>query len=142
MPTLVRQTWDPFDTVRSLLEWDAAPARAAVYQPRFDVRETPEAYLFQADLPGVAEKDLEVTLTGTRLTVSGKRQAETRKDGERWFTAERNHGSFTRSFELPEHIDGEKIAAELNSGVLTLRVPKRPANQPRKIALKGDGAKA
>jgi len=97
---------------------------------------TPDAYLFRADLPGVDETDLDISLTGSRLTVSGRREAETRQESDTFFAYERSYGTFTRSFTLPEGIDDEHIDAELKNGVLSLKIPKRAEHQAKKISLK------
>ncbi len=65
--------------------------------------------------------------------MAGKREEEGLKDGERSHLAERSHGRFSRTFTLPEDVEGEKVVAELRHGVLTLMVPKRPEVRPRKI---------
>jgi HSP20 family protein len=75
------------------------------------------------------------------LTVSGKREEEKREEGERFYAYERRHGSFTRSFTLPEGVDVEHINAELKEGVLSLTVPKRPEVQPKRIQLGGGKVK-
>jgi HSP20 family protein len=106
------------------------------FVPHFDVKESEAGYVFKADLPGVKEQDLDISLTGNRLTVSGKRDAEERHESETYFAFERTYGSFTRSFTLPEGADAEHVQAELKSGVLTLVLPKKPENQPRKINLR------
>ncbi len=97
------------------------------------MKETPDAYQFKADLPGILEAELEISLEGSRLTVAGKREEESIKDGERIHLSERSHGTFSRTFTLPEDVEGEKVVAELRNGVLTLMVPKRPEVRPRKI---------
>lgn len=142
-------TWDPWRTMRALLAWDPfremAPFPASderggmAFSPAFDVKETKDAYLFKADLPGMKESDLEVTLTGNRLTVGGKRDSEKEEKGERFYTYERNYGSFTRSFTLPEGVDTDKLLASLDQGVLTVSIPKRPEVMPKKIAVKTEG---
>jgi HSP20 family protein len=127
--------WDPFS--------EMAPSGAAQqygFVPQFDVKETGDSYVFKADLPGVEEKDLQITLTGNRLSVSGQRAAEERREGETWYTYERVSGSFQRTFTLPEDIDGEHIRADIESGVLTLVLPKRPEAQPKKITVRAQGA--
>lgn len=138
-------TWDPWRTMRALLAWDPfremAPFptvddRTIALAPAFDVKETKDAYVFKADLPGIQEKDLEVTMTGNRLNVSGKRDEEREEKGERYYTYERNYGSFSRSFTLPDGTDVEHLRASLESGVLTISVPKKPEVQPKKIAVK------
>ncbi|HEX9103070.1 MAG TPA: Hsp20/alpha crystallin family protein [Polyangia bacterium] len=142
--------WSPIGArMRELFGWDPfaemAPSGGealAEFQPRFDVKETERAYVFRADLPGVAEADIDISLTGNRLTISGRREQEERRDDERWFAYECCYGSFTRAFTLPEGIDAEHVEAKLDSGVLTLTVPKRPETQPRKIALGGGAGRA
>lgn len=130
---------EPFRLMRDFLRWD--PLRdydlgaPAAFMPSFDVKESPDAYQLKADLPGILEADLEISLESNRLTVAGKREAETAKDGERWHLAERSNGSFSRTFTLPEDVDSEKVVAELRNGVLTLMVPKRPEVRPKKISV-------
>jgi HSP20 family protein len=110
------------------------PARFA---PDFEVKETKEGFVFKADVPGVREKDLEITMTGNRLTITGKREAEMAERTDTYYACERSYGSFTRAFTLPEGTDaGDRIRAELNQGVLTLLLPKKPELQPRRIELK------
>ena len=120
--------WDP------LRDWDLTTASGA-FMPSFDVKELPDAYQFRADLPGILEADLEISLEGTRLTIAGKREEEVLKETERLHLAERSHGRFSRTFTLPEDVQGEKVVAELRNGVLTLMVPKRPEVRPRKISV-------
>jgi HSP20 family protein len=130
-------TLEPFRLMRDFMRWD--PLRdydlgvPAAFMPSFDVKETPDAYQFKADIPGILEADLEISLEGTRLTVAGKREEEAGKEGDRIHLSERTHGNFSRTFTLPEDVDGEKVVAELRNGVLTLMVPKRPETRPRKI---------
>jgi HSP20 family protein len=122
---------------RELLSWDpffgGRPATA--FAPAFEVKETSDAFVLKADLPGVAEGDLDIGVHNNVLTVSGTRSAEERKDGESYALYERQFGSFTRSFSLPDMADGEKIAASLENGVLTLTIGKKAEAKPRKIAL-------
>ena len=128
---------DPFSIARELLSWDpfynGRPASA--FAPPFEVKETTDAFVLKADLPGVAESELDIAVHNNVLTVSGARQAEERKDGESYALYERQFGSFSRSFALPDMADGERIEAKLDRGVLTLTVAKRAAAKPRKIAL-------
>jgi HSP20 family protein len=105
------------------------------FAPRFDVKETKDSFQFKADLPEVSEQDVEISLTGNRLTVSGKREAEEKKEGENYYLLERSWGSFSRSFTLPETADVEKIKAEFKDGILNLSLPKRTESQPRRIPL-------
>lgn len=122
--------WDPFREMAPR-GWFATEA----FLPQFDVKETADGYMFKADLPGIEENDLDVSITGTRLTISGKREAETAGEDEVFYARERRYGSFSRSFTLPEGIDGEHIEAQLRHGILTVHLPKTPEVKPRKISL-------
>jgi HSP20 family protein len=145
MANLVRRdNWDPFRVVESLLGLDPFRGtfppvpRGSEFAPRFDVKETKEAYVITADLPGVKDADVDISLHGNVLTITGKREGERRDEAEKYYAVERNYGSFARSFGLPDSVDSEHVAADLKHGVLTVNVPKRPEAQPRKIAI-GNG---
>jgi len=132
------QARDPFALARELLSWDPFnySARPVVtFAPSFEVKETTEAFIVRADLPGVKESDLDIAVHNNILSVSGARSAEERKEGESYYVYERQYGSFSRSFALPETADAEKIDAKLVDGVLTLTIGKRVEAKPRKIAL-------
>jgi HSP20 family protein len=105
------------------------------FDARFDVKETKEGFLFKADLPGLREEDVEISLTGNRLTVSGKREVEAAQEGETHFMRERTSGAFRRTFTLPETADADKITASMKDGVLTLALPKRSESQPRRVPI-------
>ena len=136
------QVYEPFRALRELMRWDpfreslALGDRASAFVPSFEVRETPTAYTFKADLPGIKEDDLEVQLLGNRLTISGKRETEQREDNETLHLCERSYGSFSRSFTMPEEVSAAKVDAHLQNGVLTLMVMKSPEAQPRKVPVK------
>jgi len=137
--------WDPFRVMRDVLRWDpfreleaAAAGDYGLFAPSFDVKENKEGYVFRADLPGVREDDLEISLTGNRLTISGKREQEKREQGETYYATERSYGSFSRAFTLPDGTDGDNVKAELKNGVLQVTVPKKPEVQPRKITIAKD----
>lgn len=126
--------FDPFQTIAFLPQ--ALERQGALFVPDFEVRETPEAYIFKADLPGVGEEDLDITIDGNRLVVSGRREAEARNESDRFFAYERTYGTFTRTFTLPEGVDTDSVRADLDRGVLTLTIPKRPERQPKKVDVK------
>jgi HSP20 family protein len=137
--------WDPFRMMDAFLRWD--PFRSMFggeagwqsddrfFAPAFDVKETRGEYLVRADLPGVKESDIELSVTGNVLTLSGRREQEQRQEGEQFFALERNYGSFMRTLTMPEGANLEDVKAELKEGVLTLHIPKRPEVQPRKIPI-------
>jgi HSP20 family protein len=111
-----------------------------MFAPDIEVKETKDAFVFKADLPGVKEDDVSIDVTGNRLTISGKREVEKEEGDERFHTYERSYGSFNRSFVLPEGVDYDKIEATLKDGVLRMTVPKKPEVQPRRISLGGKPA--
>ncbi|RPH71593.1 MAG: Hsp20/alpha crystallin family protein [Myxococcaceae bacterium] len=122
-------TWDPFQEMAPML-----PVDVQKVIPPFEVREMKDRFVFQADLPGVEVKDIEILLTGNRLTIIGTRldKVEKGEEGE-YYARERFYGRFTRSFTLPEGADLNAVQAHLASGVLTIVFPKVPAVQPKKI---------
>jgi HSP20 family protein len=143
---------DPFQLMRemmtnpfrmfSLSPWGGM-GRDAGWNPQFEVRETEDAFVFKADVPGIRDEDLEITLTGNQLQISGKREYEQEQNEGRFHTFERSYGSFSRSFQLPESADLDNIRSDLKGGELTLVVPKQPGASPqrRKIQV-GSGAKS
>lgn len=139
--TFLPLTQDPFVSMRDLLRWDpfrelATPSEGPDFMPSFEVKETPNAYVFKADLPGIKEEDLNVELTGNRLTIGGKRESEKKEDNESYHLYERSFGSFNRSFTLPEEVNSNKVDAHLQQGVLTVTVLKSPEAKPQKIEVK------
>jgi HSP20 family protein len=143
-PAAAPAEWDPFRMMRDWLRWDPfremAPAWPAKLErmdfvPTFEVKEGKDAFTFKADVPGVKDEDLEITLTGNRLTIAGKREAEEQQKTDTYYMYERSYGTFARAFTLPEGVDAEHIRTELKAGVLTVVVPKRPEAQPKKIAV-------
>ena len=139
--------WDPFERMRELMQWDPFRDMSgrwfgadAQFAPTFDVREEKDAFTFKADLPGFKDQDVEINVTGNRLVISGKREEEVTNDSGSYYCRERLHGSFSRSFTLPESANADQIEASMNAGVLTLRVPKSAEAQPKRIAVKpGNG---
>lgn len=144
-PTTTRPTnvWEPFRTMRQLMGWD--PFREIEmmpllnepsFAPAFEVKETKDGYMFKADVPGVKESDIEVTMTGNRLSISGKREEEKKEQTDTFYTYERSYGSFQRTFTMPDGVDASTVHADLKDGVLTVGMKKRPEAQPQKIAVK------
>ena len=134
---------DPFRMIRDLMGVDpfaglVAPATGA-FEPDIQIKETKDAYVLTLDLPGVREADIEVSVVGNRLTVSGRREEEERQEGDRYFVYERSYGTFSRSFVLPEGADPERIKAELSAGVLSLALPKKAGMQARRVEIGGGG---
>lgn len=142
--------YDPYRAIRDMLQWDPFREMAPVwpnrddltFAPAFEVKELKDTFLFKADVPGVKESDINVTVTGNRLTISGERSEEKEEKDEQYYTCERRYGSFRRSYTLPDGADVDHVHADLKAGVLTVAVPKTAAAQPKKIAVKSSSAKA
>jgi HSP20 family protein len=94
--------------------------------PNLDLRETSNALVLEAELPGVDEKDVSVTLANGVLTIKGEKKQEKEEKGENYFVSERNFGSFERSIRLPDTIDENKIEAKFEKGILKVTAAKKP----------------
>jgi len=145
-----KSRWDPLRAIRGLVASDPfrqmsmpnIPLPPAAFAPAFEVKETKDSYVFTADVPGVKESDLSVTLTNNRLTVGGKRDEERREQTDTLYSYERSYGDFMRSFTLPEGVDASNVQAELKEGVLRVVVRKKAGVMPKKIAIKSSGSKS
>jgi HSP20 family protein len=139
--------WNPFRSMRDLLRWDPFREMSPLWEryeqqlqrdawlPDFEVRETNDSYVFKADVPGVKKEDIDVSLSGNRLQVTGKREAEKETKEDTFYAYERSYGSFTRAFALPADIDADHVRTELKDGVLTLAIPKKVEAQAKKIPI-------
>lgn len=118
---------------------------AALLAPKIDVSESEKDIRVTAELPGVEEKDVEVTLEDDALLIKGEKRSETEekdeKDGRRFHRIERSYGAFQRSFALPAEVLADKVTADFKNGVLTVLLPKSPeaVRKARKIAVKAGG---
>jgi len=92
--------------------------------PAVDVTEDEKGYAVTAELPGLDEKDVEVTVTGDALTIKGEKRAEKEEKAKDYYLSERSYGTFRRTFGLPEGIDRDTIGATFAKGVLTVTLPK------------------
>lgn len=114
---------------------------ARVWYPATDTYETREAYVVEADLPGVRADQVEISFERNTLTIRGTRdwplRTSEKTGGEfRIHGAERVAGAFARAIRLPEYVDGEKIEASFTDGVLSVKIPKAASALPRKIEVK------
>jgi len=115
----------------------AGPAREhATVAPRIDVRESEAEVVVEADLPGVEEKDIEVSLHDGVLTLRAERQDSSEAKDEGWHRRERIHRSFQRAVPLPVAVDSEKVQASYKAGVLRVTLPKAAEARPRKIEVR------
>lgn len=123
-----------FDVERAARRWPAA----AVASPAVDFAEDDKAYYITAELPGMSEKDIDVSLSGDTLTIKGEKRDEKEEKAKNYYLSERSYGAFQRSFTLPEGVDRDKIEASFSSGVLALTLPKtaEAVKQQKKIEIK------
>ena len=109
------------------------------FAPRVDTAETDAAYEVTAELPGVEEKDVKISIENDVLSISGEKKSEREEKKKDYVLSERSYGSFKRAFTLPDNVDVEKIAAKYEKGVLKVTLPKTtpsPAKH-REIPIKG-----
>lgn len=138
MPTL-------FDEIFSLTEpthrsipalfprWGFVDRRAEY--PYVNVAEFKDEIQVIAEVPGIAKEDVALKLHDGAITISGDRKAPEEKDSE-WLRREIAYGSFSRTIQLPEGVDAEKVSAEYNNGVLRIRLPKQEAVKPKEISIR------
>jgi len=122
--------------------FDVTPFRRASADvtalPAVDVSETDKAYEITAELPGMDEKNVEVKVANGILTIRGEKQDEKEEKQKDYYRRERSFGSFERSFQVPNDVDGDKIEASFKKGVLSVTLPKSAEAEKaaRKIAIK------
>ena len=105
----------------------------AIFTPSVDIQETAEEYIVKADLPGVSQKDVKVSLMGDTLTIRGERHQESSTKDANHHRLERVHGTFERSFSLGAPVRGDQVKAQVRDGVLEIRVPKADEARTREI---------
>lgn len=113
--------------------------RSATYSvPAIDVAETDKAFTVTAELPGMDEKDIDVSVTGDLLVLKGEKREEKEEKNKNYYLSERSYGQFQRTFTLPGGIDRDKIGADFSKGVLKITLPKsvEAQKQQKKIEVK------
>jgi HSP20 family protein len=120
-----------FDNFFPVREEDAS--ETSVWAPRVDLIENENGYLIHADLPGVNKEDLKISYQEGMLIVSGERKSEVSEEHGDFVRVERSFGHFYRSFSLPQTVDTERIEAQFENGVLTIKAPKAEETKPRQI---------
>jgi len=143
MSTITR--WDPFRGLGTLQEqmnrlfedsfFRGRTDQSAIttWAPAVDIYETEHELVAKADLPDVAEKDLDIRVENNVLTIRGERKFEQNVSEDNYLRVERAYGSFSRSLSLPNTVNTEAIQAEYRNGVLTVRMPKREESKPKQI---------
>ena len=143
--------WDPFNELASLQDrfnqllnqpffrgFGPAveqPLTAAKFVPPVNIFEDEQTVNIEAEVPGIQEKDLDISLENNVLTISGERKLEHEEKKENFHRIERSYGRFTRSFTLPPTVDTENVNAEFNNGVLRITLNKREEAKPKQIKI-------
>ncbi len=134
-----RRAGDPFsDLFRHFFDNEFMPGNLMEndWNPRVDIFEKDNNIIVKADLPGVDEKNLDIELEGSYLTIKGSKEEEHEEKGNGYSMFERTSGSFSRTIELPDNINTENIEAEYKKGVLSLTIPKNAESASKKINVK------
>jgi HSP20 family protein len=113
----------------------------ANFAPPVDVYEDEQGVTLKIEVPGIDEKDIDVSIENNTLTVRGERTLEKEEKEENFQRVERQYGSFTRSFTLPNSVDLEQVSAHYNKGVLKIRLAKKAESKPKQIKVNVDGEK-
>ncbi|KAG9155866.1 hypothetical protein Leryth_004116, partial [Lithospermum erythrorhizon] len=129
--------WDPFSSFSSsALSNTSNNETSAFANARIDWKETPEAHIFKADLPGLKKEEVKVEVEEDRvLQLSGERSREHEEKNDKWHRMERSSGKFVRRFRLPDNAKMDQIKASMENGVLTVTVPKEEQKKPQVKAI-------
>ena len=138
--------WEPARELREvnrLFNTFFEPSTGAVmrrWSPAMDLVETEDQFVLRADLPGLAEEDVNIEVEDRVLTISGERKAEHEGTKEGYHRVERAFGTFSRALTLPEGVDADSISASFDRGVLEVKVPKPEQRKPRKVEISVGGS--
>jgi HSP20 family protein len=110
------------------------------FSPSVDVKETEKEIVVKAELPGIEEKDMEVSVTDDALTIRGEKKEEKEEKGKGYYHIERSYGSFHREISLPAGVDADNVHAGFKNGVLTVKIPKKEsaADKRKKVTIKSE----
>lgn len=126
-------SYAPFDVDKFLNDALRVTNRTAAWTPPCDTYEDEQGFWVQMALPGLDRNDIHIVFEDGVLTVKGERKEETAN--RTYFVREMGWGEFSRSFRLPENVDGNKVAASYKEGLLTVQIPKREETKPRRIVV-------
>ncbi len=138
------QPWSMFDQLRREMDHisslqqngdGSSSVATSDWAPAVDIKETREAFIIEADVPGVDPKDIEVHMEEGVLSIRGEKDSEKQEEGEGYKRVERSRGSFYRRFSLPDTANADKISAKSRHGVLEITIPKQEKANPRKISV-------
>ena len=139
------QSWDPLrdlerevDRLLQSVNLTFHGVRAGRKYPAVNLHESSDEYILTAELPATAPENLELTLSNGLLTMSGQRRDEEEIPEERYRRQERPRGTWKRSLPIPERVQEEGLSADFHNGVLVIRLPKAPQEEPRQIPITSD----
>jgi HSP20 family protein len=115
---------------------ESAFTRVEGWLPPVDVSESEDGVMIRAEVPGVLARDIEITVTGTTLNISGKKEDKEEIEETDFYRCERRFGAFRRVIELPESIDPDRVTAESENGVILIRIAKKPGLKSRRVEIK------
>ncbi|KAJ4978232.1 hypothetical protein NE237_009012 [Protea cynaroides] len=140
VPSLFGGLWDPFQDFPLSSRPQFSSETAAFANARVDWKETPEAHIFKADLPGLKKEEVKVEVEeGRVLQISGERSKEQEEKNDQWHRVERSSGKFLRRFRLPENVKMDQVKASMENGVLTVTIPKEEVKKPEVKAIEISG---
>jgi HSP20 family protein len=116
--------------------WRRLPAEQMAWAPAIDVFEKVDKFVVKAEVPGMKEDDIHVSVEGDVLTIKGEKKTESEVKEEDYYCCERSYGSFFRSIALPSTVDASKIEADYDNGVLEVTIPKKAEVKPKKVTIK------
>jgi len=115
--------------------WRLSPSEEMVWAPAIEVIEKEDKFLVKVELPGVKEEDVNVSVAAGTLTIEGEKKAESEVKKKGYHYTETSYGSFSRSITIPSTVDGNKIEADYDKGVLEITLPKAPEVKAKKITV-------
>ncbi len=115
--------------------WRRLPTEEREWAPAIEMFEKEDKFVVKAELPGMKEEDVNVSVVDDTLTIKGERKTENEVKEEDYYLCERSYGSFFRSIGLPSNVDAKKIEANYENGVLEISLPKAVEAKPKKIAV-------
>jgi HSP20 family protein len=132
--------FDDFFKRFDLMPFEREPARFGTFSPSVDVKDNSKDVTIKAELPGMDEKDIEVSLTDGAIIIKGEKKEEKEDKDKDFYRMERSYGSFSRTIPLPTGIDSQKANAVFKKGVLTITIPKteEAKTKLKKIKVKTD----
>jgi HSP20 family protein len=117
--------------------WDV-PFWGRTRWPALDIAEKDDVFIVKAEVPGCKAEDIDISVHGSMLTISGEKKQEEERKEKGYYHIERSYGSFRRDLNLASDVDPDKIEAVCKDGVLTIKLPKTEKAKPIKVKVKGE----